>query len=313
MSKIKNFCVQSGAEKQFHVYKERIKMQIITLTTDLGLKDHYVASLKGQLYASSSEINIVDVSHNIQPFNIAQAAFFVNNVIRDFPEGTIHFIGVDALPQISIGNPDSNLYPIVMKMGGHYFVGCDNGIFSLLNGYRKAEEIVRIDDFSSKFSLRFPTRYIYIPTILKLAAGDKMGDFGEPIDHVKKVFTTQPILEKNLIKGSVIHVDKYGNVIVNITEKLFNEIGNGNPFTIYFKNSQYFIENISKNYYEVPTAEKLALFNESGFLEIAINKGVRGNGGGAGSLLGLHVGDTIRMEFHPKGSKDNIDSLFPTE
>ena len=100
-------------------------------------------------------------------------------------------------------------------------------------------------------------------------------------------------------------------MIVNITEKLFNEIGNGNPFTIYFKNSQYFIENISKNYYEVPTAEKLALFNESGFLEIAINKGVTGNGGGASSLLGLSFGDTIRMEFHPKGSKDSINSLFP--
>lgn len=289
-------------------------MQIITLTTDLGLTDHYVASLKGQLYSSLAEVNIVDISHDIQPFNIAQAAFFVNNVLRDFPPGTVHFLGVDALPQISIGNPESNLYPTVMKLDGHYFVGCDNGIFSLINGYKNAEKIVRIDDFSSKFALRFPTRYIYLPTIVKLIENrGNLDELGEPVDHVKKVFTTQPILEKNLIKGSVIHLDKYGNVIVNITEKLFNEIGNGNPFTIYFKNSQYFIESISKNYYEVPTAEKLALFNESGYLEIAINKGVRGNGGGAGSLLGLGVGDTIRMEFHPKGSKDNIEALFPKE
>lgn len=286
-------------------------MQIITLTTDLGLKDHYVASLKGQLYSSLSNIQLVDISHDIQSFNIAQAAFFINNIIRDFPEGTIHFLGVDALPQISIGNPETNLYPIVLKLAGHYFVGCDNGVFSLLNGYKDAEEIVRIDDFSSKFALRFPTRYIYVPTIIKLVEKTPLSELGEHIDHVKKVFITQPILEKNLIKGTVIHVDKYGNVIVNITEKLFNETGNGNPFTIYFKNSQYFIENISKNYFEVPTAEKLALFNEAGFLEIAINKGVTGNGGGAGSLLGLHVGDVIRMEFHPKGSKDSIDALFP--
>lgn len=289
-------------------------MQIITLTTDLGLTDHYVASLKGQLYSALAKVSIVDISHDVQPFNIAQAAFFVNNVLRDFPAGTVHFLGVDALPQISIGNPESNLYPIVMKLDGHYFVGCDNGIFSLINGYKNAEKIVRIDDFSSKFALRFPTRYIYLPTMVKLIEnGGDLEELGEPVDHVKKVFTTQPILEKNLIKGSVIHLDKYGNVIVNITEKLFNEIGNGNPFTIYFKNSQYFIESISKNYYEVPTAEKLALFNESGYLEIAINKGVRGNGGGAGSLLGLGVGDTIRMEFHPKGSKDNIEALFPKE
>ncbi|WP_066757813.1 SAM hydrolase/SAM-dependent halogenase family protein [Crocinitomix algicola] len=286
-------------------------MQIVTLTTDLGLKDHYVASLKGQLYAALPDVRLVDISHNIKPFNIAEAAFFVNNIIRDFPEGTIHFIGVDALPMISIGNPENNLYPIILKLKGHYFVGCDNGVFSLLNEYQNATEIIRIDDFSSKFSLRFPTRYIYVPTIEKIAKGVNLKDIGEPIQTVKKVFTTQPIVEQNLIKGSVIHVDKYGNVIVNITEKLFNEVGVGNPFTIYFKNSQYFIENISKNYYEVPTGEKLALFNESGFLEIAINKGVVGNGGGAGSLLGLHEGDVIRMEFHPKGSKDSIDALFP--
>jgi S-adenosylmethionine hydrolase len=286
------------------------RMQIITLTTDYGLSDHYVASLKGQLYASPHAITLVDISHSVQPFNIAQAAYFVNNVVRDFPEGTIHFLGVDAIPLIGIGNPDNNMYPIIMKLNGHYFVGCDNGIFSLLNDYKNAEEIVRIDDFSSKFALRFPLRYIYIPTLLSLINQKKLSELGEPIDQVKRVFTTQPVIENSLIKGSVIHTDKYGNVIVNITEKLFNEVGNGNPFTIFFKNAQYFIESISKNYYEVPTAEKLALFNESGFLEIAINKGVSGNGGGASSLLGLNVGDTIRMEFHPKGSKESIDSLF---
>lgn len=286
-------------------------MQIVTLTTDLGLVDHYVAALKGQLYSALPDVKLVDISHNIQPFNIAQAAFFLNNIINDFPEGTIHFIGVDSLPQINIGNPESNLYPLVIKLKGHYFIGCDNGVFSLLQEYKNAAEIIRIDDFSSKFSLRFPTRYIYIPAITKIAQGVPISELGEQVDHVKKVFVTQPIIESNLIKGAVIHIDKYGNVIVNITEKLFNEVGNGNPFTIYFKNSQYFIENISKNYYEVPTAEKLALFNESGYLEIAINKGVSGNGGGAGSLLGLQVGDIIRMEFHPKGSKDSIESLFP--
>jgi len=183
----------------------------------------------------------------------------------------------------------------------------------LTNNLKEAEEIIRIDDFSAKFALRFPTRYIYVPTIKRLTEGESMTTMGEPVESVKKVFTTQPTLGSDLIKGTVIHIDKYGNVIVNITERLFNEVGNGNPFTIYFKSSQYFIETISKNYHEVPTAEKLALFNESGFLEIAINKGVKGNGGGAGSLLGLAVGDIVRMEFHPKGSKDNIEALFPRE
>ena len=129
--------------------------------------------------------------------------------------------------------------------------------------------------------------------------------------NIRKAFTQQPIVEENLIKGAVIHKDKYGNVMINITEKLFNEVGLGSPFTIYFKSTEYYIDKISSNYYDVPPGEKLALFNEDGYLEIAINKGVKGSGGGAASLLGLDVKDLIRVEFHPKGSKDNIEALFP--
>lgn len=286
-------------------------MQIITLTSDLGLKDHFVAAIKGQILSENPNTHVIDISHEVRPFDIAQAAYFLNNVMDDFPEGTIHFIGVDSLPQIRIDQTEANLYPLVMKLRGQYLVGCDNGLFSLLNNYQEAEAVVRIDDFSAKFALRYPTKYIYVPTILKLAEGVDILELGEQMDEIRKVFTTQPIVETDLIKGQVIHIDKYGNVVANITEKLFNEEGRGNPFTIYFRNQQYFIEKISKNYNEVPTGEKLALFNANGFLEIAINKGVHGNGGGAGSLLGLAVGDVIRMEFHPKGSKDSIDSLFP--
>lgn len=288
-------------------------MSIITLTTDLGLKDHYVASLKGQLLSELQGCQIVDISHDVQPFNLAEAAYYLNNVMDDFPEGTIHFVGVDHLPHISIGKEEDNLYPIVMKLKGQFFVGCDNGMFSLINGYEEAEEMIRIDDFSAKASLRFPTRNIYIPTIVALCNGEELSTLGEVIEKIRISFTTQPTVDTNLIKGTVIHEDKYGNVIVNITEKLFGEVGAGNPFTIYFKHSKYFIENIASNYYDVPMGEKLALFNDNGFLEIAINKGVQGSGGGAASLLGLHVKDMIRVEFHPKGSKDNIEALFPKE
>ncbi|MCB9223489.1 MAG: SAM-dependent chlorinase/fluorinase [Crocinitomicaceae bacterium] len=287
-------------------------MSIITLTTDLGLKDHYVAAIKAQLLSQLPASQIVDISHEVQPFNLAEAAYYINNVFEDFPAGTVHFIGVDHLPHISIGD-DNNLYPLVMKLKDQFFVGCDNGIFSLIKNFEQAEKIVRIDDFSAKQALRFPTRNIYIPTVIALSKGIDLNELGEEVTNIRKAFTTQPIVEKDLIKGTVIHEDKYGNVIVNISEKLFNEVGAGNPFTIYFKNSQYFIENISSNYHDVPTGEKLAIFNDDGFLEIAINKGVQGAGGGASSLLGLHSKDTIRIEFHPKGSKDNIEALFPQE
>lgn len=286
-------------------------MNIITLTTDLGLRDHYVASLKAQLLSKVEGCTIVDISHDVQPFNLGEAAYYLNNVMDDFPKGTIHFIGVDHLPYISIANEENNLYPIVMKLRGQYFIGCDNGLFSLLNGFENVEEIVRIHDFSAKSSLRFPTRNVYMPVIVALCKGTALHEIGEPVENIRKAFTQQPIVEDNLIKGAVIHKDKYGNVIINISEKLFAEIGMGHPFTIYFKSNSYHIDKISSNYYDVPPGEKLALFNDTGFLEIAINKGVKGSGGGASALLGLEVKDVIRVEFHPKGSKDNIDALFP--
>src|SRR5688500_14278813 len=85
-------------------------MKIVTITSDLGLTDHYVASLKGRFYSSIGEVTIVDVSHDVQPFNIAQAAFYLNNSWRDFPAGTVHFIDVDSTPQIFIAKPDHNTY-----------------------------------------------------------------------------------------------------------------------------------------------------------------------------------------------------------
>lgn len=285
-------------------------MKIITLTSDLGLTDHYVASLKGQLYSALGDVKIVDVSHDVQAFNIAQAAYYINNCWHDFPEGTIHFINVDSTPAIHIAKQDNNTYPVLMKLHGHYFIGSDNGIFSLITGYENAEKLVRLDFSSAGLDLKHPAKNIYIPAIGKILKGENLDHLGDEITAVRQAFTTQPTLEPNLIKGTVIHVDKYGNVIVNINETLFKQVGKGNPFTIFFKSSNYFIEQLSDAYADVPMGEKLALFNENGYLEIAINKGTVGSGGGANSLLGLGVKDIVRVEFHPKGSKDRIQDLF---
>lgn len=286
-------------------------MQIVTLTTDLGLKDHYVASLKGQLLTMASNIQIVDISHLVKPFDIAEASFYINNVMNDFPDGTIHFLGVDSIPSIEIDSHRTNSYPIAVKLKNQYFVGADNGIFSLLNDFSEAEEIVRLD-FSSKLSFRHPFKNIYMPTISAIINGSELNELGERISvrELKRAFTSQAVIEADLIKGSVIHVDNYENVIVNVTETLFHKIGKGHPFTIFFRKNNYFIDRISDNYNEVPNGEKLALFNENGWLEIALNKGTKNTGGGAASLLGLKAGDLIRIEFSPKGSKDRIDELF---
>jgi S-adenosylmethionine hydrolase len=286
-------------------------MQIVTLTSDLGLKEHYVASLKGQLLSKTTNIQIVDISHNVQPFNISETSYYINNVSNDFPQGTIHFLGVDSVPDISIDSHKTNSYPIVMLLKGQYFVGSDNGIFSLLNNFHQAELIVRLD-FSSKNAFRHPFKNIYVPAIQSILEGKPLAELGEKLEvkELNRALTTQAVISENIIKGTVIHIDNYGNVIVNITEQLFQKIGKGNPFTIYFRQKNYFIDRISENYNEVPVGEKLALFNENNWLEIALNKATKDTGGGASSLLGLKLNEIVRIEFHPKGSKDRIDDLF---
>jgi S-adenosylmethionine hydrolase len=286
-------------------------MQIVTLTSDLGLKDHYVASLKGQLLSKTTNIQLIDISHQVQPFNISEASYYINNIINDFPDGTIHFLGVDSVPYISINSHKTNSYPIIMLLNKQYFVGSDNGIFSLLKEFHTAELIVRLD-FSSKNAFRHPFKNIYVPAILAILDGEKLTDLGEEIvvKDLNRALVTQAVIGEDIIKGSVIHIDNYGNVIVNITEQLFQKIGKGNPFTIYFRQKNYFIDRISENYNEVPMGEKLALFNENNWLEIALNKATKSTGGGASSLLGLKINEIVRIEFHPKGSKDRIDELF---
>lgn len=286
-------------------------MSIITLTSDMGLQDHYVGALKGFILKQCPNAVLVDISHHVQPFNILQASFFVQNCINDFPEGTIHLIAVNSEPVINFGRPEDGKFPIIMKYKGQYFVSTDNGIFSLLLKDAVPEKIYRIDGaVSSPDALRYPAKNILAKAAAQLANGISLDEIGEEVEHFNKAFAVNAVIEENLIKGTVIHIDHYGNAITNITEELFRRIGNDEPFTIFFRRKEYFIDEISLTYSDVPEGEKLALFNSAGHLEIAINKGVSGNGGGANSLFGLHVNDIIRIEFAPRGSKSTIESLF---
>ena len=112
-------------------------MSVITLTTDFGVKDHYSGSVKGALFNELGNVNIVDISHNVSPFNIIEAAYIIENAYKNFPEGSIHIIGVD-----SEKNPEQN--HLAIKLDGHYFICADNGIMSLLSNKINLEKIIEI-------------------------------------------------------------------------------------------------------------------------------------------------------------------------
>ncbi len=257
-------------------------MGIITLTTDLGDTDFYQAALKGSLIAHYPEVRIVDISHNIPSFDIPHAAFVLGNAFPYFPDNTVHLIGVD-----SIFN-QHNRY-VALKHENHFFVGTDNGIFSLMfKG--EPSEIVELNLMQDLKYLHFPLTDIFSKAACHLAKGGDLAEIGDPLPHLLDRKLIQPIVEKDSLRGSVVYVDSFGNVISNISKELFNKVQRGRPFTVHFRRNES-LNQLSWHYNEVPEGEKLCLFGISDYLEIAINKG------NASELLGLDQGDIIRVDF----------------
>ena len=257
-------------------------MAIITLTTDLGDKDIYQAALKGSILKLLPHVNLVDITHSISVFNVPQAAFILKNSYHYFPEETVHLIGID-----TVYNEETRY--VAIRYQNHYFVGADNGIFSLIFD-RIPDEMVEINITQDLKFLHFPLADIFVKAACHLAQKGKLKDIGFPLLRLEKKMTLQPVIDQNLIKGSVIYIDSFQNVITNITKDLFTEVQNGRQFVLYFKRNES-INKLSWHYNEVPEGEKLCLFGISDHLEIAMNKA------NASGLLGLNVGDIVRIEF----------------
>lgn len=258
-------------------------MAIITLTTDLGYKDFYQAALKGSILSTLPDVNIIDITHEIQAFNISRAAFILKNCFYYFPKGTVHLIGIDTVYS------EHNKY-IAVKYRDHYFVGSDNGIFSLIFE-EEPQEIVEINIMQDLKFLHFPLADIFVKAACHLAAGGTLNEIGIQADGIEQRMNLHPIIEKDLIKGSVIFIDSFQNVITNVTKNLFIQVQQGRNFTLSFRRNET-INQLSWHYNEVPEGEKLCLFGISNHLEIAINKG------NASGLLGLNINDIIRIDFH---------------
>lgn len=285
-------------------------MQIITLTTDMGVRDHYVAAIKGAIYRLSPTAAIVDVSHTVKPFDIAEAAYYLSCCFEEFPEGTVHVVGVDSEPMINFSGSEGS-FPSILFFKGHYFISIDNGFFGSFLQDQQADAFYRIDDVLSRPDLfKFPTKNMLVPAACRILNGDLVDTFASPFPSFKKAFALSAVIETNLIKGNVVHIDNYGNLITNVHQTLFERFGKETPFTIYYRNREYHIDEISATFNSVPSGEKVAIFNNNGLLEIAVNRGANLSNGGAEKLFGVRIGDVIRIEFTPRGSRNTLESLF---
>lgn len=261
-------------------------MPIITLTTDLGLKDHYVGSIKASILRQLDSVNIVDISHSIPTFNIPHAAFVLKNVFKEFPPKSIHIIGVNTQT-----NHDS--HHIAVFADDHYFIGTDNGIFSLLLDI-EPDKIIQITTTSESDNSNFPLKDIFVKTACHIARGGTLELIGTPIEKFKVESSKFVALhEKNSIRGSIVHIDHFGNAITNIDKSLFNRVAKNRSFSIHLGRSEHYtLFEIKTKYNEVPLGDVLAMFTSTYHLSIGLNMG------SAATLMGLEINDTVRIEFN---------------
>jgi hypothetical protein len=275
-------------------------MSIITLTTDFGTKDHFVGAIKGTIYNELPNAKIVDISHEISPFNITETAYILRNAYKSFPEGSIHIIGVDS--ELNEENKH-----IALKLDNHYFICPNNGVISLLANEIKPEKIVEIN-IHDRIETSFPVLDVFVKVACHIARGGKLEVIGKVISSFKKMVELQPKISDDLttITGNIIYVDNYGNSISNITNKLYQEVGKGRNFEI--NASKYHFSEIQNKYSDIvdfslpfdqrqKEGNKLAIFNSANYLEIAIFRSNIKTVGGASTLLGLNYRDTITIKF----------------
>ena len=286
-------------------------MSFITLTTDFGTKDHFVGAVKGAIYSELADAKIVDITHHISPFNITETAYILKNSYKSFPEGTIHIVGVDS--ELSIDNKH-----IAIELDNHFFVCPDNGIISMIASEIQPTKIVEIN-IHDRIESSFPVLDVFVKVACFIARGGNLTVIGKETFEFKKLIEIQPKVnqKQTQIIAGVLYIDNYGNVITNISKKMFNDIGKGRNYKV--NASRYSFTKIFNKYNEITginskdsrqfDGNKLAIFNSAGFLEIAVYRSNLNTVGGASTLLGLSYRDPIIIDFFTETKPEYMSLL----
>jgi S-adenosylmethionine hydrolase len=260
-----------------------VSRPIVTLTTDFGYQDYYVSAMKAGILAVNPGVRLLDISHNIPAQDIMAGAWVLQNAAFMFPEGSIHVGVID--PGVGTARK-----PIVMESDGHFFVGPDNGLFSLVASERDyiAHEITNPGLISARVSNTFHGRDIFAPAAGHLSHGTAPADFGPQIPEMQRYRWAKPIHDDKSIQGWVMHIDAYGNLITNIPAGLIEQY-EYKQLKIYAGTT--IMHQIHATYGDVPNGEAISLIGSSGVLEISVNHGR------ATELLNVHKGAPVSVIF----------------
>jgi S-adenosylmethionine hydrolase len=255
-------------------------MAIVTLLTDSGESDFYVAAIKAKILSTNPGLTIVDITHHIASCDIAHGAFVLRAVFRDFPKGTVHLAGVDAA-----GNRGD--VPVAIQLEDHLFVGPDNGLFGLISD-KQPQNVIELNKVN-RIATTFPEKDILAPAAAKLASGVNISSLGTPLPQLRKMTDRYVKATKRMIGGHVIRVDSSGNLITNIPRDAFETLSKGKNYVIQFGGEKF--RKIQTHYNQADQGDCFVMFNSLNLLEIGIYKG------NASSLLGLHYDSPVSIIF----------------
>lgn len=253
-------------------------MAIITFTSDFGLRDAYVAIVKAKILSIDSTLTIVDVSHEVEPSNLADGAFLVASAYNQFPKGSVHLVAVD-----SVGTKGDKY--IALEFNEHFFVGTNNGLLSLLT----EESDIQVVELTSELKSTFPAKDVLAEKAAKLALGSSLKELGTELIDFKKLIGRSVRATMKEIAGTVIKIDYYGNLITNIRKAVFNDIVKDRKFLVKFGRQEAYVLNNQSN--EVEPGDWFVYFNHQGLLEIGIRNG------NASQLLGLKFDSPVWIKF----------------
>lgn len=261
--------------------RKRPASPIITLTTDFGLRDAYVGSMKGVILSIHSEARIIDITHDLPAHRILPAACLLREACPRFPPGTIHVAVIDP----GVGGRRS---PVLLEIDGRFYIGPDNGIFGLLLAdfpLQGAWRLEKREHFLHPVSHTFHGRDVFAPVAARLAAGVPPEGFGPAATDLHRPAFPAPREEAGTLRGQVVWIDRFGNCITNLTDEVVSRWAGGASFVVHASSGSIAV--VSTTYESVPEGEMLSLFNSVGRLEIACNQGR------ADLSLGLREGDPV--------------------
>ncbi len=259
---------------------------LITLTTDFGSSDGYLAAMKGTILSIVPDARLIDITHGIRAFDVMEAAYVLRQAAPYYPANTIHLVVVDP----GVG---SHRRPVALRHKGHYLVGPDNGLFSLLVGDDMPVDIVVLDRSDTyrlgRPSTTFHGRDIFAPVAALLASGRTLNSLGSRGHTLRPLRWDLPKDDDQGIHGLVIHIDGFGNCITNISQSLFAQRCGNRSLKCYVGNA--IIKGLTRTYSEGEVGEPILLFGSDNSLEVAVNRG------DAAELFHIHRGTPIHIVF----------------